>query len=169
MCWPPWFLHYGPQHLFPPEFSKIQKVVNCRFLVTETKTSPLEFLYFLLCFACGTGGLSWTVMAQASVYNGVGVYAAPGAHLWSSFFFRERESRVWVDRWSSGQHVGTLSHSVMTEKLPACFQRWAGVFPDASQAHWPLSDCLPFTWYGNAGGVAKKIDHILISTWWRIL
>ena len=26
-----------------------------------------------------------------------------------------------------------------------------------------------WTWYSNAGGVAKEIDHILVSTRWRIL
>ena len=26
-----------------------------------------------------------------------------------------------------------------------------------------------WTWYSNAGGVAKEIDHILVSTRWRVL
>ncbi|KAG0726185.1 LINE-1 retrotransposable element ORF2 protein [Chionoecetes opilio] len=43
-----------------------------------------------------------------------------------------------------------------------------GLF-DTAGSWYQRSELHRWTWYSNAGGVAKEIDHILVSTRWRIL
>ena len=44
ICWSPWLWYQEHQQLSPSEFCKIQKIENCRFLVSKTRAVPLNLV-----------------------------------------------------------------------------------------------------------------------------
>ena len=63
---------------------------------------------------------------------------------------------------SHGSNTRNTNSSLLLNFAKFRMSRIAGSWYQRSEPH-------RWTWYSNAGGVAKEINHILISTCWRIL